>query len=108
MESIQGRDTDIITTPGGNRLIVHFFTGIIEHFKQIAQFQIRQTKPDLLTICIVPGHNYSDQVGERVIMALKEKGADISMKIQVVDVIPLLPSGKRRFVINEVASVVSD
>jgi phenylacetate-CoA ligase len=107
MESIQGRDTDIIITPGGNRLIVHFFTGIIEHFKQVAQFQIRQTKHDLLTIYIVPGHDYSDQVGEKVIMTLKEKGADISMKIELMDVIPSLPSGKRRFVINEIASRVS-
>jgi phenylacetate-CoA ligase len=104
MESIQGRDTDVIITPGGNRLIVHFFTGLLEHFPQIAQFQIRQKKHDLLTIYIVPGHNYSGEVGEKIIKTLKEKGADISMIIELVSEIPSLPSGKRRFVINEVAN----
>jgi phenylacetate-CoA ligase len=103
MESIQGRDTDVIITPGGNRLIVHFFTGLLEHFPQIAQFQIRQKNQNLMIIYIVPSHNFSDGVGEKIIKTLKEKGADISMKIQLVGEIPSLPSGKRRFVINEVA-----
>jgi phenylacetate-CoA ligase len=103
MESIQGRDTDVIITPGGNRLIVHFFTGLLEHFPQIAQFQIRQRTHDLLTIYIVPTQNYSVEVGEAIIKRLKEKGADIAMKIELVTEIPSLPSGKRRFVINEVA-----
>jgi phenylacetate-CoA ligase len=104
MESIQGRDTDIIITPRGNRLIVHFFTGLLEHFPQISQFQIRQKKHDLMTIYIVPRHDFSDEVGKKVIRTLQEKGADISMTIELVNEIPLLPSGKRRFVINEVAS----
>jgi len=103
MESIQGRDTDVIITPGGNRLIVHFFTGLLEHFPQIEQFQIRQKKQDLMIIYIVPSHNFSDDVGEKIITTLKEKGADISMKIELVSEIPSLPSGKRRFVINEMA-----
>jgi phenylacetate-CoA ligase len=40
MESIRGRDADVIITPAGNRLIVHFFTGVLEHFQEIDSFQV--------------------------------------------------------------------
>ena len=42
LKSIQGRNTDVVLTPGGNRLIVHFFTGILEHFPEIDSFQVVQ------------------------------------------------------------------
>jgi phenylacetate-CoA ligase len=104
MESIQGRDTDVIVTPGGNRLIVHFFTGLLEHFPQISQFQIRQKQQDLMIVYIVPGPSFSLEVEEKIIKTLKEKGADIPIKIELVNDIPTPPSGKRRFVINEMTS----
>ncbi len=43
MQSIQGRSADIVTTPSGNRLIVHFFTGVLEHFSEVDSFQVVQS-----------------------------------------------------------------
>ena len=42
LEKIIGRDTDIIYSPKGKALIVHFFTGILEHVQEIKQFQVYQ------------------------------------------------------------------
>jgi phenylacetate-CoA ligase len=103
MESIHGRETDIIVTPTGNRLIVHFFTGIMEHYTGIKTFQVVQETPDALLIRIVPGRGYSDSVGQDVIRRLREAGAEgMSIKVELVDEIPLPPTGKRRFLITEV------
>lgn len=101
MESIQGRDTDIITTPSGNRLIVHFFTGILEFFPQIEVFQVLQELPDIIRLLIVPKVGYSEAVGEEIVRQLKEKGADIDIRVELVQEIPPASSGKRRFVINK-------
>jgi phenylacetate-CoA ligase len=104
MDSIRGRETDVVTTPSGNRLIVHFFTGVLEHFPEIDTFQVTQERPDSIVVRIVPGSGFDDRTGERVATKLKEKGADLTIEVEVVDEIPLTPAGKRRFVINRLPS----
>ena len=103
MELIQGRDTDVIITPGGNRLIVHFFTGVLEYFPEIDTFQVVQERLDSLTLRIVPANGFSQITAERVIARLKEKGADdLEIKIEKVAEIPLSAGGKRRIVISNI------
>ncbi len=104
--SIQGRDTDIVVTPSGNRLIVHFFTGLLEHFPEIDTFQVVQENPASITLRIVPFDKLHDQLCDRITaiaQRLKEKGAEeLEISIELVPEIPLPPSGKRRFVISNV------
>jgi phenylacetate-CoA ligase len=100
MDSIQGRDTDIVVTPSGNRLIVHFFTGILEHFPEIDCFQVIQDVPDSIVVRVVPAAGFNQQTASRVVGALQEKGArDLRIDVEAVNEIPVAPSGKRRFVI---------
>jgi len=107
MASIYGRDTDVIITPSGNRLIVHFFTGIIEYFHDIAQFQVVQDEPDAIILRVVPGPGYTADTARRVVEELKVRGADIDIKIELVDRIPVAPSGKRRFIISNYARSIN-
>ena len=99
MESIQGRDTDIIVTPSGNRLIVHFFTGILEHYSEIESFQVVQHSIDEIMLRVIPKPEFSTEVADRMINQLKSRGADLNIVIESVDTIPLTKGGKRRFVI---------
>lgn len=100
MESIQGRDTDVVITPSGNRLIVHFFTGILEHFPEIDCFQIRQERAGSIALRIVPASGFSNDAVSRIVSKLQENGAaDLNIEVEIVPEIPLTPSGKRRFVI---------
>lgn len=102
MKSISGRSTDIIVTPSGNRLIVHFFTGVLEHFPVIDTFQVTQKAIDSIELRIVPMRQISSVEVESIVSALKEKGCgDLQIKVEIVNEIPLPPSGKHRFVINE-------
>jgi phenylacetate-CoA ligase len=100
MESIQGRDTDVVITPSGNRLIVHFFTGILEHFPEIDCFQIRQERAESIALRIVPAAGFSEDAVSNIVSKLQENGAsDLTIEVEIVPEIPLTPSGKRRFVI---------
>jgi phenylacetate-CoA ligase len=101
MRSIQGRDTDVVITPSGNRLIVHFFTGILEHFREIESFQVVQESTESMVVRIVPSKQFSKESPAGIISALQEKGATgIRIQIELVNQIPLTPGGKRRFVIS--------
>lgn len=104
MESIQGRDTDVVVTPSGNRLIVHFFTGVVEHFPEIESFQVTQEEIDSIVLRIVPTKEFSADSTARIIAQLQEKGAsDMRIDVELVAEIPVAPSGKRRFVISKVS-----
>jgi phenylacetate-CoA ligase len=103
MESIQGRDSDVVITPTGNRLIVHFFTGILEHFPEIDSFQVVQETIKAMVVRIVPTKQFSLESCERIVSALQENGATgIDIEIELVEEIPLMTGGKRRFVISKV------
>ncbi len=104
MGSIQGRDTDIVVTPSGNRLIVHFFTGVLEHHSEIDSFQVVQEELGSIVLRLVPAIGFSKEVAARVVSDLQAKGAsDIAIKVEVVSEIPLPPSRKRRFVVSSVS-----
>ena len=106
MESVNGRSTDVIVTPNGNRLIVHFFTGLIEHFPEIDCFQVVQEDPASIVLRLQPVTDISPDVQQRLVALLKEKGAgDLRIDVQIVPEIPLPSTGKRRFVISNQALV---
>lgn len=102
MESIQGRDTDVVLTPSGNRLIVHFFTGILNHFPEVESFQVTQESPEAILVRVVPSDGFSAETAGRIVSALRAKGADLEIEVEAVKEIPAAASGKRRFVINRI------
>ncbi|MFN3648017.1 MAG: phenylacetate--CoA ligase family protein [Armatimonadota bacterium] len=109
MERIEGRDTDIIVTPSGNRLIVHFFTGLIEHFHDVDTFQVVQETTDTMVVRLVPRQQFDPSTPERIVQTLKQHGAaDMQIETELVDEIPVSPSGKRRFVFSKVARTASE
>jgi phenylacetate-CoA ligase len=105
LASVQGRDTDIVVTPSGKRLIVHFFTGLIEGFPEIDCFQVLQEEIGSMIIRLVPSSGILDgATKDRLVRTLKKHGAtDINIIIEQVNEIPTAPSGKRRFVISKVS-----
>ena len=103
MQSIQGRNAEIVTTPSGNRLIVHYFTGILEHFSEVDSFQVVQTRTDQIIVKILPRSEPSEVLSGRIVSAIKQKGAeDLDIFVEYVSEIPLPPTGKHRFVINQI------
>jgi phenylacetate-CoA ligase len=102
LDGIQGRSADYVLTPSGNRLIVHFFTGILEYFSEVDSFQVIQDRVDALRLRIVPGPGFNQEVQQKICQTLTEKGADLKIEVELVDEIPLSAGGKRRFVVRTV------
>ncbi|HET7564449.1 MAG TPA: AMP-binding protein [Gemmatimonadaceae bacterium] len=104
LESVQGRDTDIVLTPSGNRLIVHFFTGVLASFTEISAYQVVQTEADAIAVRVVPAQSFGPETRDRIVARLREKGAtELRIDVEPVREIPVAPSGKRRFVISDYA-----
>jgi phenylacetate-CoA ligase len=103
LKSIEGRSTDIIITPGKRLLSIHFFSTFLKNFCGILQYQIIQEKLDQLVINIVKDDSYKDDNTADIISECKKRiGEDIQINVEFVKEIPLLKSGKRRFVISKI------
>lgn len=99
MIEVVGREGDIVETPSGNRLIIHFFTGVLEYYPSIETFQIEQTDPARITLKVVPGLGWIPEHGERAITELKARGADLDIDLEVVGSLPVTSAGKHRLVV---------
>jgi phenylacetate-CoA ligase len=104
MHSIQGRDTDIVYTPDGNKLIVHFFTGVLEHFHEVDSFQVVQDSIDSILIRMVLNVDLTKELHNRIVKSLQEKGATgFRIDLETVSDIPISATGKRRFIVSNVS-----
>ena len=102
-QKIIGRETDIVETPSGKKLIVHSFTGIFEYYPEIKQFQVVQRTRELLTIRYLIGANFKLSVLEKIKNQL-DNFAEESLNIDFIRVEEILPSksGKPQIVIKEI------
>ena len=101
LDKIIGRDNDILVTPSGNLLIVHLFTIYFEYFDSIKQFQIEQLKPDEFVFRLVVGDSFTSKIRKEIQdYWQKNLGYEVKLVIEVHESIPLLYSGKRRFLIR--------
>lgn len=101
LEKIVGRETDIVKTPNGKTLIVHSFTGIIEYFPDIKQYQIIQEKEDEIIIKYI----LDDLIPlkETTLAEIKEKidrltDASLKINFKQTDFIENSPSGKPQII----------
>jgi phenylacetate-CoA ligase len=70
---------------------------------QIAQFQVRQTQPDAITVLYVKGPGFADSILEGVRREVRDNCKyPLAITFSAVSDIPLERSNKRRFVISEV------
>jgi phenylacetate-CoA ligase len=104
LESIQGRDNDMVVTSNGNVLHSEIFAYInrdlIEEGFLVKEFKITQKARDKLKVLVLKG------VKENVIEAMRRKieervGGNIKIDFEPVEKIPLEKSGKVRYFTSE-------
>ncbi|MFC2046292.1 phenylacetate--CoA ligase family protein, partial [Chloroflexota bacterium] len=101
-DSIQGRESDIVVTPNGSYLSIHFFLPAFRS-SNVDQFQVIQHKLDYLEVMIVKSSKYRDSDIEHIVDTIRAAGGDhLKVDLQFVEQIPPTRSGKRRFVISDV------
>jgi len=100
MNSVDGRKLDIIKCPNGQLLPGELFPHMFKDFSWIAMFQVVQTELESIDVKIVlTAKNISPDF--EPIKTIISNYSDGSLKIifNIVDDIPLTPSGKRRVTI---------
>jgi phenylacetate-CoA ligase len=98
---VVGRDTDIVVTPKGNPLIVHFFTGIFEHEQDIKQFRIVQHENRDLLVEYVTDREDHDPVLDRLRERMNHNsGEELPLTFKRVGSIPPTKSGKPQIVLS--------
>jgi phenylacetate-CoA ligase len=105
LQKIVGRDTDVIQTPSGKYLIVHFFTGIFEHFPQIQQFRVVQKEVGKIAIEYIPSNIFSPESLENITHKMYERAEErFPVEWKQVANIPPTASGKPQVVQSLIAN----
>lgn len=102
LQKVVGRETDLVLTPSGKKLIVHSFTGVFEYFPQVKQFCIIQEQMQGVQIQYIRGTNFSPTVLGEIQTKLKELlNEPFDFHFTEVDFIPPTKSGKPQIIISK-------
>jgi len=104
IESIQGRESDILITPKGKYLIVHNFTGFFQQktLDCINMFQVKQPSHSEIDIFIEVNKDFNKDIENYIFDYWNNYISDeMNIRIIVTDKIEPSPSGKRRFLIRD-------
>lgn len=95
-----GRKCDAITDAKGNRISPHMVTNVLWSFTDIRQFQFIQKGVAAYHIVVNPEENFTRE--RELIDALRSMvGNDAQVTVSYVSEIPILSSGKRKYIVNE-------
>ena len=100
LQKVIGRDTDLIKTRSGKYMVVHSFTGIIEHYPQIKQFMVVQKDLNGIVVHYIPDRNFDKSILKEIESEIrKHLGEDeFFIVFEEVTHIPPTPSGKPQII----------
>ena len=92
---------DMIFDTAGNQVSPFAITNNMWEFQEVKQYQFIQKGPKKYTIKLNVDKNLFTKE-ERLLFIFQEKfGSDADITIEYCDEIPVLASGKRRYIVNE-------
>lgn len=102
LQKVIGRETDLILTPQGNKMIVHSFTGIFNKYPSIAQFCVIQKVLDKIQIQYIPGLGFNPEILDEIKTTIRTfLNEEIEIEFEKVELIPSTKSGKPQIIISE-------
>jgi phenylacetate-CoA ligase len=105
LRKVIGRQLDILTTPAGRQIPGEFFPHLIKDFAAVRRFQVIQPNPhEIVLRLVVDDHWFSATRDELTRIVHDELGEAFTLRIDVVDDIPLTRAGKLQVVVNQCAS----
>lgn len=104
LKNLEGRSTDIVVCPNGNKLVVHFFTILFEHLNGIKEFKIIQKDKRIIDIQLVTDKAINKREIERKISSHIKKyaGEKLKIKYTYLEDIPVDKNGKRKIIENKI------
>jgi len=103
IKEVEGRELDVIKLPNGKILSGVFFPHLLKDFEEVEKFQFIQHDYDKFTLKLVLDSKFTHpRLNEIKSIITQFVGKDVILNIEVVDDIPLTPSGKFRVTISHV------
>ncbi len=103
LEKIIGRDTDIVRTESGKKMIVHFFTGIFEHVPEILQFRVVQNSLHEMTIEYIARETFHAEIPGIVTKKIHDYLQEpFPVTFVKVESIPSTASGKPQIILSNI------
>jgi phenylacetate-CoA ligase len=99
---IEGRVTDTLVTPEGNRVHGLGVMYVIRVLPGVARFQVVQDRRDRVIVRIVPEEGANAMAIESAVRdgLAQVLGQTMQVSFEVVEELPVLPSGKMRAIVN--------
>ncbi len=96
---IEGRVSDVITSPSGRHLSLYFFALVFQDLgNYVKEFQIQQkTNSNELLIYIIPTKKYNSSIETNIVTQVKKMDDSFDVFIILVEKIPLEPTGKKKY-----------
>lgn len=109
LKEVIGRDTDIIRTRSGKRLLVHQFTGLFEFIPEIKQFKVIQRELGHIEIHFIRSDGFTqavlDHVQQTIDSQIKEH---LPIKFFETDFLAPAPSGKFQVIKSYLPKTISE
>jgi phenylacetate-CoA ligase len=108
LRSLSGRVIQMLNATNGEKLYPLYFENVIEKIKNFGQYQLIQETAKDFTLNLVPNSAFNKIVFSETLLIKEMRdwlGQDAHIKIQLVNDIEMLPSGKRPSVINTFVNV---
>lgn len=100
LTNFAGRKVDVIYNTDGNALSPHMILNKMRSFTDVTQFQIVQTDEKCFRLKLNVPKTFARE-NELIKLMRQMLGQDAEITVERVEEIPVLSSGKRRYVINE-------
>jgi hypothetical protein len=98
LKSIDGRIGNYFVLPDGRGLGI--LGDELYGVSCVAERQLIQEAPDLLTMCVVPAKGYSSKDGEQILRNLSQDMPGVKINIKIVPAIDHGPGGKRALYVS--------
>lgn len=103
LKTIDGRTSDAIRTRDGKLVHGEYFTHMMYGIEGVKAFQFVQESLDSYVLRVECGPQITQRYTDLWVQEIRDKlGGDVAVRVECVDKIPLLPSGKRKFTVSMV------
>lgn len=108
IKTIEGRKTDFIRNSKNELLSPHVITNLIWEFPNIIQFQfIQNSLTEIEMLIVLKEPKLIDNLKQNLDKKLRNiLGQDISIRIDLIDDIPMEASGKRKYIVSKISQDV--
>jgi len=101
MFPVLGRSVDYLRLPRGDFLSPYTLTCAVEAVRGMRQYQIVQRVAHEVSVLVVPDRSFTDDTPRAIRAALSSHLAGLTVRVELVEIIPREPSGKFRIVRTE-------